>query len=118
MALQREFPQYAGYFTHRGARRRQEGDPNYQHRLLGRFDGADGMKTGFICPSGFNLIASATRNGRTLVASCSAPISPQRAPTMPPTCSTRALTQAHVPSVDARELTPYGDGRDTADRHA
>ena len=36
--------------------------------LIGRFDGADGMKTGFICPSGFNLSASATRNGRTLVA--------------------------------------------------
>jgi D-alanyl-D-alanine carboxypeptidase len=26
------------------------------------------MKTGFVCPSGFNMIGSATRNGRTLVA--------------------------------------------------
>ncbi|WP_245413642.1 D-alanyl-D-alanine carboxypeptidase family protein [Mangrovicella endophytica] len=38
------------------------------NKLLGRFDGADGMKTGYICASGFNLVSSATRNGRTLVA--------------------------------------------------
>ncbi|RUX19721.1 D-alanyl-D-alanine carboxypeptidase, partial [Mesorhizobium sp. M7A.F.Ca.US.011.01.1.1] len=36
--------------------------------LIGRYPGADGMKTGFVCPSGFNMIGSATRNGRTLVA--------------------------------------------------
>ena len=36
--------------------------------LIGRFDGADGMKTGYTCPSGFNLIATATRDGRTLIA--------------------------------------------------
>jgi len=30
--------------------------------------GADGMKTGFICESGFNIVASATRDGRKLVA--------------------------------------------------
>jgi D-alanyl-D-alanine carboxypeptidase len=36
--------------------------------LIGRSPGADGMKTGFICASGFNLVASATRNGRRLIA--------------------------------------------------
>ena len=36
--------------------------------LLRTFDGADGMKTGFICDSGFNLVATATRDGRKLVA--------------------------------------------------
>ena len=41
--------------------------PNY-NLLIGRYPGADGMKTGFVCPSGFNMIGSATRNGRTLVA--------------------------------------------------
>ena len=35
--------------------------------LLGRYPGADGMKTGFVCPSGFNVVASATRNGRHIV---------------------------------------------------
>jgi D-alanyl-D-alanine carboxypeptidase len=29
--------------------------------------GADGMKTGFICASGFNQVSSATRNGKTVV---------------------------------------------------
>jgi len=36
--------------------------------LLERFPGADGMKTGYICSSGYNIVATATRNGRTLVA--------------------------------------------------
>jgi D-alanyl-D-alanine carboxypeptidase len=35
--------------------------------LIGRYPGADGMKTGFICSSGFNVVASATRNGRHLI---------------------------------------------------
>ena len=36
--------------------------------LLVSFPGADGMKTGFICESGFNVVASATRDGHKLVA--------------------------------------------------
>src|SRR5678809_848784 len=36
--------------------------------LLVSLPGADGMKTGFICDSGFNVVASATRDGRRLVA--------------------------------------------------
>jgi D-alanyl-D-alanine carboxypeptidase len=40
---------------------------NY-NTLIGRYRGADGMKTGFICASGFNLVATATRDGRRLIA--------------------------------------------------
>lgn len=36
--------------------------------LLGRYPGANGMKTGFVCASGFNVVASATRSGRRIVA--------------------------------------------------
>ncbi|HAN62905.1 MAG TPA: hypothetical protein DCQ79_03415, partial [Rhizobiales bacterium] len=36
--------------------------------MLVSFPGADGMKTGFICDSGFNIVVSATREGRKLVA--------------------------------------------------
>ena len=36
--------------------------------MLGRYPGADGMKTGFTCSSGFNIVASATRDGRKLIA--------------------------------------------------
>jgi len=36
--------------------------------MLVSYPGADGMKTGFICDSGFNIVVSATREGRKLVA--------------------------------------------------
>jgi D-alanyl-D-alanine carboxypeptidase len=36
--------------------------------LLRTYEGADGFKTGFICDSGFNVVASATRDDRRLVA--------------------------------------------------
>jgi len=36
--------------------------------LLANYAGADGMKTGFICDSGFNVVASASRDGRKLIA--------------------------------------------------
>jgi D-alanyl-D-alanine carboxypeptidase len=35
--------------------------------LIGKFEGADGMKTGYICSSGFNLVSTAQRNGRRLL---------------------------------------------------
>jgi D-alanyl-D-alanine carboxypeptidase len=35
--------------------------------LIGRYPGADGMKTGFICASGFNVVATARRDGRRLI---------------------------------------------------
>ncbi|KAA6205373.1 MAG: D-alanyl-D-alanine carboxypeptidase [Candidatus Tokpelaia sp.] len=66
--LRRDFPQYAHYFDipaiDFGKGRRIQPNSN---NLIGRYDGADGMKTGFICASGFNLVASATRGGRTII---------------------------------------------------
>jgi D-alanyl-D-alanine carboxypeptidase len=67
VALRRDFPQYAGYFAVEGFTNGVKQVPNI-NLLIGRFDGADGMKTGFICASGFNQIGSATRNGHTLIA--------------------------------------------------
>ena len=67
MTIRREFPAFANYFGTEAialdARVLKNGN-----KLLGRFDGADGMKTGYICASGFNLVSSATRDGRTIVA--------------------------------------------------
>jgi len=37
------------------------------NRMLASYDGADGIKTGFVRSSGFNLVASAVRGGRRLV---------------------------------------------------
>lgn len=64
--LKREFPQYAEYFKLEGIDTGKKQYPNY-NLLIGRFQGADGMKTGFICASGFNQVTSATREGRTII---------------------------------------------------
>jgi D-alanyl-D-alanine carboxypeptidase len=66
-ALRRDFPQYSDYFSIEGLLAGGKKIPTHNN-LIARFDGADGMKTGYTCPSGFNLVASATREGRTLMA--------------------------------------------------
>ena len=66
MAIRREFPEYAGYFRLEGVRVGKREYGNY-NKLIGRFPGADGMKTGFICASGFNQVSTATRDGKTVL---------------------------------------------------
>ena len=66
-ALIREFPEYDAYWHLPGIKMGNRVVRNY-NTLLGRYPGADGMKTGFICASGFNLVATATRDGRRLIA--------------------------------------------------
>ena len=66
-ALIEEFPQYDLYWHVHSIRYGKRIMRNY-NSLLDRYPGADGMKTGFICASGYNLVASATRNGRRLIA--------------------------------------------------
>lgn len=67
LALRREFPANAHYFAYEGFLANGGEHHNY-NILLGRYAGSDGMKTGFICASGFNLVASASRGGRTVFA--------------------------------------------------
>lgn len=67
LAIRREFPAFSGYFDIEAITNGKAIMKN-GNKLLGRFEGADGMKTGYICASGFNLVSAATRNGRTLVA--------------------------------------------------
>jgi D-alanyl-D-alanine carboxypeptidase len=66
-ALIREFPEYDGYWHISSIRYGNRVMRNY-NSLIYRYPGADGMKTGFICASGYNVVASATRNGRRLIA--------------------------------------------------
>jgi D-alanyl-D-alanine carboxypeptidase len=66
-ALITEFPQYDSYWHIHSIRYGNRIIHNY-NKLLDRYPGADGMKTGFICASGYNLVASATRNGHRLIA--------------------------------------------------
>jgi D-alanyl-D-alanine carboxypeptidase len=66
-ALFREFPDYDGLyalpFFKIGKRLLRS-----HNSLLRAYDGADGMKTGFICASGYNLVGSATRGDHHLIA--------------------------------------------------
>ncbi len=66
-AIRTEFPEHAPYFRIEAISDGKKMLKTY-NQLIGRFDGADGMKTGFVCASGFNLAGTATRDGRTLIA--------------------------------------------------
>jgi D-alanyl-D-alanine carboxypeptidase len=59
-AIYLTFPQYADLFDIGAMRVDGKIIPNHND-MLGRYPGADGMKTGFTCDAGFNLVASATR---------------------------------------------------------
>jgi D-alanyl-D-alanine carboxypeptidase len=66
-ALLRDFPEYDHYFSqaYLAVGKRKLANRN---SIIRQMKGADGMKTGFVCNSGFNLVASATHDGRKLVA--------------------------------------------------
>ena len=66
-ALMRDFPHRYHYFDDQRFRYggKLHRTPN---RLLGNYSGMDGMKTGYIRASGFNLVASAERDGRRVIA--------------------------------------------------
>jgi D-alanyl-D-alanine carboxypeptidase len=66
-ALITEYPDY-DYLWHIHAIQYGNRVMHNYNALLDRYPGADGMKTGFICASGYNVVASATRNGRRLIA--------------------------------------------------
>ena len=65
-ALYIEFPDYRDYW---GIGSVQLGGRVYKNTngLIGRYEGAIGMKTGFVCASGFNVVALAERGGQTLL---------------------------------------------------
>src|SRR5262245_4352630 len=65
-ALLRDYPEHYPLFNQRAVTigKRSRGTVN---SILGSYAGADGFKTGFTCGSGYNLVASATRDGRRLI---------------------------------------------------
>ena len=66
LALYHTFPREYRYFATREFYFRGELVHSHNH-LLDWYPGADGIKTGFINDSGFNLAASAVRNGHRLI---------------------------------------------------
>lgn len=66
IALKRDYPQYYSFFnrtefTYKG---RTQATHNY---VVKKYRGADGLKTGYVNASGYNLVTSATRDGYHLV---------------------------------------------------
>ncbi len=67
MALMREFPDYSDYWNTPAVQLGKQ-VLNNTNGLVGRYPGVGGIKTGYVCASGFNVVATATRGGRTLIA--------------------------------------------------
>lgn len=63
LKLQRNFPEYYHYF---GAHSFEfKGRELFGiNKFTAHYEGAEGMKTGFTCNSGYNLVSSASKNGR------------------------------------------------------
>ena len=66
-ALLKEFPEESDLFSIGALQLGAQIIPTH-NGLIGRYPGADGMKTGFTCAAGFNVVASATHGGRRLIA--------------------------------------------------
>ena len=66
-SLEDRFPRYFKYFSTEEFEYDGETIGSHNH-LLGRVDGVDGIKTGFTRASGFNLLTSVHRDGRSLIA--------------------------------------------------
>lgn len=109
-ALKRDFPQYGNYFEIEAI---QAGDriyPNY-NMLIGRFPGADGMKTGFICSAGYNQVSSATRNGRSVISVVLGTDSLAARAEESAALLEKGLTGPVNSTITLDELQPYGEGR-------
>lgn len=66
LRIQRDFPQYYPYFKIR--KFVYKGRTYFTHnKLLGRYKGTDGVKTGYTRAAGFNLTSSVKRGGRHLI---------------------------------------------------
>lgn len=66
IALRQHFPQQYPYFGRSSFQFRGK-TINGHNRLLGRVEGVDGIKTGYVNASGYNLVTSVNRDGRRIV---------------------------------------------------
>jgi D-alanyl-D-alanine carboxypeptidase len=65
-AIYREFPEQEALFRIPALRLGKRLIRNH-NKLIDHYPGADGMKTGFICAGGFNIVATATRGNKKLI---------------------------------------------------
>jgi D-alanyl-D-alanine carboxypeptidase len=64
-----DFPQYYNLFSRKTARAAGKRVYNTNRRLLSSYAGADGIKTGYTNAAGYNLVASARRGKKRVIAS-------------------------------------------------
>ena len=64
--IYKDFPNYYHYFSKNSFRYKGSGYSNH-NKLLQGYKGTDGIKTGYIRASGFNLVASVKRDGTRLI---------------------------------------------------
>lgn len=67
LTIRARYPQYDAMFATRTVEHGQSRS-HTNNELLTRFLGTDGMKTGYVCASGLNIVATAARDGRNLMA--------------------------------------------------
>lgn len=67
LALRRDFPEYYPYFKRQSFTYNGITYPGHNH-VMERYPGVDGIKTGYIRASGYNLVTSAERDGHRIVA--------------------------------------------------
>ncbi|WP_105440285.1 D-alanyl-D-alanine carboxypeptidase family protein [Neorhizobium sp. T25_13] len=108
LRLKQDFPEYQSYFSLEGIDTGAKQYPNF-NTLIGRFDGADGMKTGFICASGFNQVGSATRDGRTVISVVLGSDSLAGRADDTANLLQQGLTSPPSQGVPLTSLQPYGD---------
>ena len=112
--IRAEFPQYDDLFGWEAIDTGLEKPILGYNLMLGRFRGADGMKTGFVCASGFNIVNTATRTmddgtERTVLSVVlGAPSQEKRAETSAELMENGfAADPAGLPTLET--LEPYGD---------
>ena len=64
--LLHDYPDYFHFFSHRSITYKGR-SRSTTNRLVAGYPGADGIKTGFTCDSGYNLVTSVKRNGKRLI---------------------------------------------------
>ncbi len=114
MAIYRDYPQYT-YMLRipelQFAKRRLKSF----NRMLGRYDGADGIKTGYICAAGFNIAASASRSGRRLIAIVLGAKNPHERGIETARLLDAGFDETYgQPTGPVETLEPYGTERDVA----
>lgn len=62
-----DYPQYYNLFSRKTANVVGKSVKNTNRKFLAAYKGADGIKTGYTSAAGFNLVASAERNGKRII---------------------------------------------------